>query len=62
MEIYVDGSLVITWTSSGTTDDFESIYLPGTSGELIEVTGVLEDTEWLSILEVGSTMHRYCCT
>lgn len=56
-QVYVDGALITTWTSSGTTDDFESIDLSGTSGEIIEVTGVLGDSEWISIVEVG-----YCCT
>lgn len=52
-QVYVDGELITTWTSSGTTDDFESIDLSGTSGELIEVTGILGESEWLSIVEVS---------
>lgn len=56
MEVYVDGTLVTTWTSSGTTDVFESIDLSGNAGEVIEVTGVLTDREWLSIMEVGSAL------
>lgn len=51
-EVYVDGALITTWTSSGTTDGFESIDLSGSSGQLLEVTGVLADSEWLSITEV----------
>ncbi|CAM9345645.1 unnamed protein product [Scytosiphon promiscuus] len=50
-EVYVDEVLITTWTSSGTTDDFESIDLSGSSGQLIGVTGVLADSEWLSIVE-----------
>lgn len=53
MEVYVDDALVATWTSSGTTDDFESIDLSGTSGEVVEVTGLLTTSEWISIIEVG---------
>lgn len=53
MEVYVDDALVTTWTSSGTTDGFESIDLSGVSGEVIEVTGVLANSEWLSIVEVS---------
>lgn len=51
MDVFVDGVLVATWTSSGTTEALEGIDLSGTSGELIEVTGVLGSTEWLSIIE-----------
>ena len=49
----VDGALVTTWTSSGTTAGFESIDLSGTSGSVIDVVGVLGDSEWLSIIEVS---------
>ena len=52
VEIYVDDALVATWTSSGTTDGFESIYLAGVAGKVIKITGVLENSEWLSIMEV----------
>eukprot|EP00903_Cladosiphon_okamuranus_P020463 g18782.t1 len=51
VEVYVDGTLVTTWTSSGTTVGFESIDLSGTSGSMIEIVGVLGDSEWLSIIE-----------
>lgn len=54
VEVYVDGVLVTTWTSSGTTLDFESIDLSGSSGQDITITGVLVDSEWLSITEVCS--------
>ncbi|CAM9933566.1 unnamed protein product [Pylaiella littoralis] len=51
VEVYVDGVLVTTWTSSGTTLDFESIDLSGSSGQEVTVTGVLGNSEWLSIIE-----------
>ena len=51
--MYVDGVLVTTWTSSGTTTDFESIDISGTSGTAIEIVGVLGNSEWLSIIEVS---------
>ncbi|CAM9670498.1 unnamed protein product [Ascophyllum nodosum] len=51
VDIYVDGVIVITWTSSGTTLDFETVTL-GVAGSNIELRGVLEDSEWLSIMEV----------
>ena len=56
IDIYVDGIIVTTWTSSGTTLDFETVTL-GVTGTSIELRGVLEDSEWLSIMEVrrGST-------
>ena len=53
VEVYVDGVLVTTWTSSGTTTDFESIDISGTSGTAIEIVGVLGNSEWLSIIEVS---------
>ncbi|CAN0361959.1 unnamed protein product, partial [Ectocarpus sp. 8 AP-2014] len=51
MEVRVDDALVTTWTSSGTTDGFEAIDLSGTWGQVLEITGVLDDSEWLSIIE-----------
>lgn len=51
--MYVDDELATTWTSSGTTDDFESIDISDMSGEVIEIKGVLADSEWLSIIEVS---------
>lgn len=53
-QVYVDGELITTWGSSGITLGFESIDLSGTSGKMIEVTGVLGNNEWLSIVEVCS--------
>eukprot|EP00903_Cladosiphon_okamuranus_P021656 g19910.t1 len=49
--IYVDDNKITTWTSSGMTTGFESVEL-GTQGQVIELRGVLDDSEWLSILEV----------
>ena len=55
LNIYVDGVIVTTWTSSGTALDFETVTL-GVTGTSIDLRGVLEDSEWLSIMEV----RRYC--
>lgn len=67
MTVTVDGSLVRTWQSSGTTDEFEAVDLTGNDGELIgnlasfgvsgrvvQITGELEQNEWLSIVEVSA--------
>ena len=51
MDIYVDNVIVTTWASSGTTLDFENVTL-GVTGSTIELRGVLEDSEWLSVMEV----------
>ncbi|CAM9622988.1 unnamed protein product [Ectocarpus sp. 6 AP-2014] len=52
IDVSVDGVLVATWASSGTTDGFESIAFPdGVSGTVINLQGVLDDSEWLSIIE-----------
>eukprot|EP00903_Cladosiphon_okamuranus_P018639 g17154.t1 len=51
MDVKVDGAKVTTWTSSGVTLDFESIDL-GVAGQVVELTGVLADSDWLSITEV----------
>ena len=68
VNIYVDGVIVITWTSLGTTLDFESVTL-GVAGSNIELRGVLEDSEWLSIMEVHNTrmfnslhLHAHICS
>lgn len=55
MEVYVDGTLATTYTSSGVTSLFEIIDIPG-PGRVITVTGVLADDEWFSILEVGAVL------
>lgn len=59
MEVRVDDALLTTWTSSGTTDGFEAIDLSGTSGQVLEITGVLDDSEWLSIVEVSASHTCY---
>ena len=51
VDIYVDGVFATSWTNSGTTLDYEAIAL-GATGESIELRGVLDDSEWLSIMEV----------
>eukprot|EP00752_Nemacystus_decipiens_P014962 g13321.t1 len=51
MDVHVGGVLATTWTSSGTTINFESIDLVGYSGRYITITGILVDDEWLSIVE-----------
>ena len=53
MDVFIDDALYTTWTSSGTTTDFEAINLSGEAGGVIELQGVLADSEWLSIAEVG---------
>ncbi len=55
----VDGVLATTWTSSGTTSGFETIDLSGVSGRVIDVTGQLADSEWLSITEVRVPSRRF---
>ncbi|CAM9557128.1 unnamed protein product [Hapterophycus canaliculatus] len=54
MEIYVDGNLVTTYSTSGTTNFFGVVYLSGMTGQVVTIEGVLADSEWLSIVEVGS--------
>eukprot|EP00752_Nemacystus_decipiens_P014961 g13320.t1 len=51
MDVYVDDVMITSWTSSGTTTAFENIDL-GVSGQTVELRGVLEGSEWLSIMEV----------
>ncbi|CAM9895111.1 unnamed protein product [Ectocarpus fasciculatus] len=51
MDVSVDGVSVKTWASSGTTSSFESIDISGYSGQVVSITGVQGDREWLSILE-----------
>ena len=53
MDIYVDDVKATTWTSSGSTTGFEKVEL-GVSGQSIELRGVLEGSDWLSIAEVGA--------
>lgn len=54
----VDGVSVTTWTSSGTASSFESIDMSGYSGEIVSITGVQGDQEWLSIIEVSLTLSH----
>lgn len=51
VDIFVDGVLHKSWTSSGKTTDFERIEISAT-GKTIELRGVLDESEWLSITEV----------
>eukprot|EP00903_Cladosiphon_okamuranus_P018640 g17155.t1 len=51
VDIFVDEEKQKSWTSSGTTTDFERIELSAT-GKTIELRGVLAESEWLSITEV----------
>ncbi|CAN0239919.1 unnamed protein product [Ectocarpus sp. 12 AP-2014] len=44
--------MIMAWTSSGETAAFETIEL-GVQGTVIDLHGVLADSDWLSILEVG---------
>ncbi len=53
MDIYVDDVKATTWTSSGSTTAFENVEL-GVAGQTIELRGVMGDSEWLSITEVGA--------
>lgn len=52
MEIYVNDVLITTWTSSGITTGFETVAL-GVTGDEMQLIGLLEDSEWLSINEVN---------
>lgn len=53
MQIKADGTLVTTWTSSGSTAGLERIDLSGTSGQVLEIVAVVSSSsEWLSIIEV----------
>lgn len=52
VDIFVDGVFATTWQSSGTTDALESIDISGVSGEIVEISGLLAPSEWLSIHEV----------
>ena len=52
MEVRVDGVLITTFTTSGTTAGADQIIFTGVSGQVVELTGVLDDSEWLSIVEV----------
>ncbi|CAM9294633.1 unnamed protein product, partial [Ectocarpus fasciculatus] len=52
VDVSVDGALVTTWTSSGTTTDWESFDLSGAYGQVVTISGYNQaDSEWLSIIE-----------
>lgn len=51
MDIYVDGAFATSWTSSGTTAGFETVGL-NVDGQTVEMRGVLDESEWLSVMEV----------
>lgn len=58
MEVYaVDGDgnreIIASWTSSGTTTAFERLEFEA-QAQAIELQGVLDDSEWISIMEVRS--------
>lgn len=60
VDVSVDGALVTTWTSSGTTTEFEGIDLSGAYGQVLTITGNhLADSYWLSIVEVGPSLLSY---
>ena len=52
IEIYVDGVLATSWTNSGNTAGLELVGL-GVTGQEVMLRGVLDDSEWLSVNEVG---------
>lgn len=59
MDIFVadgDGNLLMqtSWTSSGETTAFESLEFEAqvAQAQAIELQGVLDDSEWLSFMEV----------
>lgn len=53
LDISVDGVVMMAWTSSGETAGFETVDL-GVQGKVIDLHGVLADSDWLSISEVGA--------
>lgn len=52
MEVRVDGVLITTYTTAGTDHLPDQIIFTGVSGQVVELTGVLGDSEWLSIVQV----------
>lgn len=58
VDIFVDDIKHKSWTSSGTTTDFERIELSAT-GKTIELSGVLDESEWLSITEVRDVVGTF---
>ncbi|CAM9298873.1 unnamed protein product, partial [Ectocarpus sp. 12 AP-2014] len=51
LDIGIDNLPYTVWTSSGTTTGFQTIEVD-TMARSISIVGVLEDSEWLSIMEV----------
>ncbi|CAN0447432.1 unnamed protein product, partial [Ectocarpus sp. 12 AP-2014] len=59
VDVTVDGDLVTTWTSSGTTSGFESVDMSGATGQVVTITGAeLSDSEWLSIVETEIMVYN----
>lgn len=56
----MDGVKVITWNSSGKTDDLENINIMGASGEVVAIKAVLAAWEWISVLEVSHPPIPFC--
>lgn len=53
VDVSIDGALMTTWTSSGTTTEFESVDLSGAYGQVVTISGNNQaDSQWLSIIEV----------
>ena len=46
IEVRLGAVLATTWTSSGTTDGFESIDLSGYSGRYLTVMSLADDLQW----------------
>lgn len=55
VDIFVDEVKLKSWTSSGTTAEFERVELSAT-GKKIELRGDLDQSQWLSIVEVGEVV------
>ncbi|CAM9743994.1 unnamed protein product [Ectocarpus sp. 13 AM-2016] len=57
VDVAVDGDLVTTWTSSGTTS--ESVDMSGATGQAVTNIGAeLSDSEWLSIVETEIMVYN----
>lgn len=57
VDIFVDEVKLKSWTSSGTTAEFERVELSAT-GKKIELRGDLDESQWLSIVEVGEVVKK----
>ncbi|CAM9762380.1 unnamed protein product [Ectocarpus sp. 13 AM-2016] len=59
VDVSVDGALVTTWTSSGTTTEFESVDLSGAYGQVVTISGNNQaDSQWLSIIETEIMVYE----